>query len=244
MAFRIEARIGAVLALAAGMMHAQAVEVRHKHLRHGGAGRLEVTEDGISFTEAGKGAKHSRAWKYQEIQQLELTADTLRILTYEDQKWKLGLDREYLFDGLPADFAPKVYPDWRSRLDQRFIAAIPEKDLKPLWEIPAKLLATIQGSQGVLKVGEDRIVYETDQPGTSRTWRYSDVENVSSAGRFDLSIQTREHHSSINSGSREFRFQLKRPLDEGRYNDLWRRLNRSAQSDFLRTAAQPQPQLP
>ena len=235
MAFRIETRIGLILVSTALTAGAQSFPVRHAHWHGGGMGDLAVSNDGISFTEAKK-KSHSRAWKYEEIQQLELSAATLRILTYEDQKWKFGRDREYVFDQLPGGFAQTVYPRWRDRLDQRFIAGLADDGVAPLWEIPAKLLGRLEGSQGMLRAGADRIVYRTNQTGQSRTWRFADIENITSAGPFDFGIVTREHHGAWNAGSREFRFQLKKPLREERYNELWRRLNRER-----RTAHHPGP---
>jgi hypothetical protein len=212
----------------------QTVTVRHRHFRHGSPGELRVSADSISFSETGKGSKHSRVWKYQEIQQLELSPDTLRILTYEDQKWKLGRDREYVFDHLPTGFAQSVYEHWRSQLDQRFVADLPDKNEPVLWERPAKLVGTLRGTQGTVRIGTDRIVYDTAAPEASRTWRFTDIQNVASAGPFDLSIVTAEHHGTWNTGSREFRFQLKQPLSEQQFNELWRRLNAIHQSDFIR----------
>ncbi len=242
MEFRIEARIGAILILAAMLAAAQTATARHKHARGNEPGELQVTAEGISFSELGKGQKHSRTWKYEDIQQLELSTSTIQILTYEDQKWVLGRDREYEFIALPPGFSDKVYVAWRDRLDQRFIADLPDKQVRVQWEVPAKLLGTIQGSQGVIRVGEDRIVYQTDKPGQSRTWRLEDINNIASAGPFDLSVVTSEHSGAFNSGSREFRFQLKQPLPEARYNDLWRRLNLSKQAEFVRTSSKTEEQ--
>src|SRR5947209_693912 len=97
MAFRIETAIGAILILTAAQAGAQTAEVTHRHLHKQGAGTLVVTDTGLSYKETGKHAEHSRAWKYEQIQQLELRGDTLRLLTYEDQKWQLGRDRAYEF---------------------------------------------------------------------------------------------------------------------------------------------------
>jgi hypothetical protein len=238
MAFRIETRIGLILFLAAQAAGAQSFPVRHAHWHGGGMGDLAVSNDGISFAEAKKKG-HSRIWKYEEIQQIELSAAALRILTYEDQKWKLGRDREYVFDQLPEGFAQTVYAQWRERLDQRFIAGLPDESVAPAWEIPAKLLGRFEGSQGVLRIGADRIVYEAKQTEQSRTWRFADIENIASAGPFDFSIVTREHHGDWNAGAREFRFQLKRPLAEERYNELWRRLNSPRQSALLQNSLNP-----
>ena len=224
--------------LCAAPLHAQTATVRHQHLRKGAEGELRVTADGVSFTEPGKGKKHSRTWKYSEMQQLELGAGMLRIVTYEDQKWELGRDREYVFDHLPAGFSQAVYPQWRDRLDSRFIADLPDATVQALWQRPAKLLGTIRGSHGMLRVGAGRIVYETPAAEQSRTWRFADIENVASAGPFDLSVVTREHHGVWNAETREFRFQLRQALPEAQFNELWRRLNLSKQSEFINSSMQ------
>jgi hypothetical protein len=235
MAVRIETRIGAILILLAAAASAQTASVRHRHLHGGGSGDLQISEEGISFTEAKKEG-HSRTWKFEDLQQIELSLGTLRILTYEDQKWKLGRDGEYVFDRLPVGFASKAYGQWRDRLDQRFIAGLPDKDVATLWEIPAKMS---RRSQGVLRMSADRIVYQAEKPGQSRTWRFADIENVASAGPFDLSVVTWEKRGVWNSGAREFRFQLKQGLSEARYNDLWRKLSLSRQSEYIQNSMQP-----
>ncbi len=239
MAFRTQTGIGAALFLSLALARAESIQVRHTHLRHGGAGRLEVTASGISFTEEGKHREHSRSWKYEDIQELRLTTETLTVLTYEDQKWKLGRDREYLFDQLPDGFAARIFPEWRARLDQRFVAALPGMAPQVLWEIPAKLFGTIRGAQGRLKVTADGIEFETPEKGASRAWRDADIQSLASAGPFDLSIVTREHHGAVNGSGREFRFQLKQTLEERRYNQLWRRLNHSGEPRLATAYSDP-----
>jgi len=220
MAFRIKTGIIALLMSAQTLA---GVTVVHKHLRHSGTGTLEVTDEGIRFTEEGKFAKHSRTWKYEQIQQLELSDTSLRVLTYEDQRWQAGRDREYLFEQLPKEFVKATYPIWRDQFDQRFIAALADGETTTLVEFPAKLLGMTKGTEGTLLFGEDRVVFRTAKEGESRTWRLSDIDNIASAGPFDFSVVTLEHHGSWNTGTREFRFQLQRPMEEARFNDLWRK---------------------
>ena len=219
MALRSEKRIGAILILSAAMAAAQPLtyQVRLKHLHGGEAGTLTVSADSIAFS------AHSLEWKYADIQQLSLSATELRILTYEDQKWQLGRDREYVFDRLPEEMSKQLYPLFAHTLDQRFVAAVADSDVRPLWKMPAKL----GGSQGVLIAGADRIVYETAAPGKSRTWRFRDIDSIATGGLFDLSITTLERSGWRHSGPKEFHFALKQALHEDRYNDLWRRLNES-----------------
>lgn len=217
MAFRTEAKIGVGIVLLAGAAWAQtgAYPVRHTHLRSGAAGELRIDSQSISFVERGK-PKHSMTWKYEDIQELVLGTNTLRIVSYDDNRWQLGRDRVYLFDGLPAKLAADWYPVFRARLDQRFVAALADERVPADWQIPAKLMEGRGGSQGVVLVNADGVVYKSAKPGESRTWRINDLINVSTSDAFDLTITTHE---------RDFRFQLKQVLPEARYNELWRRVN-------------------
>ncbi|MEQ1883926.1 MAG: hypothetical protein ABL967_02625 [Bryobacteraceae bacterium] len=229
MAFRSEAKhqriVLAGLFLLASVVPAATFDVRHKHARKGAPGTLEFTDALVSFKEPGKKAEHSREWKYEDIQQLTLSSGGLRIITYEDQKWQFGRDREYSFDEIPKEMVFQLYPMLRTKMDQRFSANVADIEVKPLWSLPAKLTQGRGGSQGILTVGEDRIVYEPEK-GASHTWRYDDIDNISTSGPFDFSIVTWErvawHHGSPSA----FRFQLKRALPEERYHELWLRLQR------------------
>lgn len=219
MAFRTEATTGARLVLLLAMAasgFAETYPVHHRHLRHAGAGTLRIDAAGIAFTEPGRQAKHSRQWKYEDIQLLTLGDTTLRIRTYEDQKKQLGRDLVYEFDGLPADVAKTWYPVFTKTLDQRFVAALADLPLTPEWQVPVKLLHGNSGSNGTLLVGKESLVYQSAQAGESRTWRIKDLLNISTSGIFDLSLTTHE---------KDFRFQLKQPLPEARADELWRRVN-------------------
>jgi hypothetical protein len=214
MAFRTETTIGAILILFASAAHAASYQARHKHLHNGAKGTLVIAEDSISWEEG----KHSRQWRYQDIQELVLSPDTLRIVTYTGQRWQMGRDEVFVFDKLAAALSGEWYPKFREKLDQRFVAALADERTAPDWQIPVKLLHGRAGSQGVLLVAKDRIVYKTDASGESRTWRVTDIQNVSSADPFDLTIAAHE---------RDFRFQLKQALTEARYDELWRRVNQA-----------------
>lgn len=229
MALRIETRIGTLLALTLSAIWAQPFsgQVRHRHLHGGATGSLEIDADGIRFTEPGKKAEHSRQWSYAEIQQLSLGAAKLGILTYEDRKWQFGRDREYVFDRLPQDLAERAYPFLARNLDQRLIAELADPGAAALWQINAKLRHGLGGSQGTILISDDRIVYKAMPAGESRTWRLEDIDNIATAGPFDLAITTLEHSGSWRASPTEFRFQLKEPLAEDRYNELWRRIYRA-----------------
>jgi hypothetical protein len=231
MALRSKAQFGALLILALGTHLAAAdpltFQVHHQHLRHGADGTLRVSDDGIAFEEGGKDADHSRQWRFEDIQQLTLSPETLRIKTYEDRRWDFGRDREFVFDRLPKDLAAQLYPIFSRRLDQRFVAALADDQVKVSWEVPAKLLLWRGGSQGSIVVGSGSVIFRADLPQQSRTWRITDIDNVSSSGPFDLTITTFERATTSYASHKDFHFALKRPISEADYNALWTKVNQS-----------------
>ena len=206
------ARLIVLAALAAGLAWSKEIQfnVRHDHLRKGCAGTLTVDETGVRFA-GPKG--HAWSWKYQDIQQLKLAPGSIHLLTYEDNRVLAGTDRAFEFTGKVPD---ELYAFWKDRLDSRFVAEVADPAVEPVWQIPAKHLGRLKGSQGMLEIAGDRIVYKTGSKDDSRTWRLADIQNISTSGPYDLTITTPE---------KEFRFQLKQVLSETRYNDLWRKLN-------------------
>ncbi len=243
MAFRTEKR---AIAFVSGLLLVPALfaqpsfqyKVWHGHSRPphirkaGGFGTLTINDAGVSFQETykqGKAPKHPHAWHwdYQDIQQLKIAPKSLTVLTYRDNKWKLGADREYEFDLVSETTFENAFDFLKGRLDQRFVAALADGPSNVLWEVPVKHLLRFGGDEGVLQVGADAIVYKSAKKNESRTWRYEDIDNISSSGPFQLTLTTFER-AKLDYGSRkEFNFQLKQRLDEARYNDLWLRLNQS-----------------
>ncbi len=220
-------RTGSLIALAlaaAAALPAAAFryEARHDHLYKSGAGTLVIDDNGVSFTEHKK-TSHAWRWPWQDIQQLELSPKALRVLTYIDDKWKLGADRDYRFDLLGKETFAGAYAFLKDRLDQRFVAELPDADVKPLWDVPAKRLTRFGGTQGTLVVAADRIVWR-GRNGDSRTWRYADIDNLSTSGPFQLTLTTFERARLDYGNRKNFNFQLKQPLKEDRYDDLWRRV--------------------
>jgi Outer membrane efflux protein len=88
---------------------------------------------------------------------------------------------------------------------------IADPDVPTLAEFPAKLAGFTKGVEGTLLFGEDRIVFRAAKPGESRTWRFSDIDNIASAGPFDFSVVTLEHHGAWNTGTRDFAFSCSVP---------------------------------
>ena len=170
-------------------------------------GTLKVDETGISYA----GAKAtSFSWKYQDIQRLTVSPNRITVLTYQDNRYLLGADRNYDFTGeIPAK---ELYALLSPLLDQRFVAAVAQPPGDILFAIAAKHVRRITGTEGTISFGSGFIVYDTPTKDDSRTWRYQDIQSISSASPFELTVTTFEQ---------SYNFQLKSPLPESRYNVLW-----------------------
>jgi len=210
-----------VLALAAPACMGFELPARHDHWRRGCAGILKIDADGVSFKEvSNKKTEHNWKWGWADIQQFEIGDGRLvRVLSYRDRRLLAGKDQPFDFtlDGKP-DLTP-VYALLRGVLDQRFIVRLADMSGKPQWQLPVKRLGAVRGTEGVLAVFADRVVYKTKTPLASRTWRDSDIDNISSAGPFQLTVVTPEHDGT-------FEFQLRQRLEREQYEALWLRLNR------------------
>jgi hypothetical protein len=198
----------------------------------GNIGALFITSSGILFQQRNPGVKlpkHSNQWfwDYRDIQQLKIEPRSLTVLTYNSDKWKLGADRQYQFDLVSEQTFQEAYAFLEQHLDQRFVAGLAERLPDLLWEIPVKHLLRFGGDEGVLRIGTDMVVYSSEKAGESRTWRYEDIENISSSGPFQLTVTTFEKAAAHYGDLKGFNFALKQQLDEAHYNDLWLRLNQS-----------------
>src|SRR5215469_8865477 len=231
MALRTEKTTLAIVSALVWLTPASFAQEFRYPVRHGKhSGTLSVSNSGLSF----EGAHQTFDWPFQEIHQLKLGPKSLTVLTYQNNRWKMGAERQYKFD-LEFGDTQNVYPFLKNRLDQRFVAVFAEPEENLLWEIPVKHLLRFSGSDGVLRVGMDAIVFSSESTAQSRTWRFQDISNVSSAGPFQMTITTFERAAAHFGNLKDFNFELKEPLDEARFNALWLQLNQAKGLEVLRS---------
>jgi hypothetical protein len=128
-------------------------------------------------------------------------------------KWLAGRDRAFVFSGKDLDSS---YPTFREHLPRRFVPEVALNLHGALTTVAAKRIEGRSGFEGVLKFGEDLLVFQSEGPRGSHTWNLDEVENISSSDPLELTI------ASLGT---DYRLQLKQPLPEGVYNALWRKLN-------------------
>lgn len=173
-------------------------------------GTITVDDRSISFQGA---KKDSWRWSYPDIDELKLGEHSILVTA----------GRTYEFRG---DIPATLYDWWKDRLDQRFVAELADRAVQPEWRIGVKHRIRRTSADGTLEFGRDRIVFASGRPDDSRTWRFSDIENISSSGPFELTIVTFERARFDYGDRKQFNFRLKEALSEDRYNELWREINR------------------
>jgi len=173
------------------------------------SGTMTVDERAISFQGV---KKDSWRWNYPDIDELKLGEHSVRVTA----------GRTYEFRG---DVPAAVYTLWKDRLDQRFVAELADRGVQPDWRIGVKHRIRRTSAEGILEFCRDHIVFAGARPDDSRTWRISDIENISSSGPFELTIVTFERARLDYGDRKQFNFRLKEVLSEAKYNELWLKIN-------------------
>jgi hypothetical protein len=190
-----------------------------------GGGELIITPEAMEFRAAGK-EQNSRRWLYRDIQHLDrISPNELVILSYEDQKWQLGRDREFRFVLTEGQITNALFETLRSRLGKPSTDRVVGEEQNPLYEIAVKHLHTFGGCEGRLVFTRDAVTYQTDHAKDAREWRLdSEIESVWSQGPFRLDIHVHENNRREFSATRVYQFALKQRLDNGFYSSLKKRL--------------------
>lgn len=188
-------------------------------------GILNVNNAGIEYKSDAEKKPH--LWTFRDIQQLTLEPPYFEILTYEDQKWKLGKDRIYRFKILEGSIDARLSDFLRQRTTGTFVTAIVrETSEEPEYRVTVKHRLVLGGSEGILEVYDDRVVYRSQSSRDSRVWTYRQIESFAfpSAREFELLTDEKE----FGGPTRTFHFQLKEPLPESAYDFLWVRIHGSS----------------
>jgi len=204
-------------------------EAQHGHTLGSCRGTLVFDDTELRY----ESREHSFQWPYSGVQELKLLdAGRVRVLTYEDRgKLLLGTDRAFHFhvEG-PLEPAARMLAE---KLDQRLVVGFATRPETVLAEFPVKHVRTLRGEDGKLAFGEDLVSFIAESSGESRTWRYSDIESISTTGPFRLTLTTFERQRGQYGNRRQFNFQLKRAISEETFNRLWRRVHRDNDLELL-----------
>src|SRR5574341_22248 len=194
----------------------------HEHTFRSCRGKLIITPEKIEYQTDHKG--HSRTWLYTDLQQIKVESPKeLELVSYEDQKWRAGLDRTFKFKLLEGEITSEISALLVGRAARPVVTSVrPTDEGAPTFEVPVKHLHRFGGCLGTLKIYPDRVVYEAkDEPEDSRFWRYRDIRSFSQSDRYRFEIATFEDKFG---GPKAYNFQLREELPTGAYEYVWARV--------------------
>ena len=221
------------LLLVSSVLQAQEVQfpVRHDRLLRDRIGELIFGETGIEYRTKDNG--DARTWKYEDIQQLGLLGPKeLTIITYEDSKWKLGKDLFYRFTITTGEITPALWTQLQAKLKRPLVSALIPPDIASKFTIPVKHLRGFGGTQGMLEIGDEYLIYKTTVPKDSRIWRYRDISSVGTTGPYQMRITSIDRTDTESGSERNFVFSLKERLVPEAYDFIWWKINGPQISSF------------
>lgn len=212
-------------------------------------GTLTLDSEGLRFSPARdkNGKPKALALGWNQIQQLTLTESSLEIVTYQDVLWQVGRDRQFRFQrdkSAGGNSFAKATESLRERLGSRLVIALgspADPGAVARWRIPAKRLGLLRGVEGSLVFLPGELFFQTEKPGESRRWSLSDIQTIAQTNPYSLTLTAPERALTDQGGFRSFSFQLKQPLGEAQYQELWRAVERAhgARLRFRHNAIRP-----
>ncbi len=234
----------------------QTYKVVHDHALGKGRGELHITDTGIDFEgESEDERRHSRTWRDEEIKRLSVSRGELRVTVYEAARIPIiprkapftdgkaissGAEHDYLFRLTDEEITPEVVSALLSRFKRPIETSVIPNDAtaagKLLFEIPVFHRHRVGGRSGVLRVYEHYVVFNAEASGDSRFWRYPDIRDIGQLGRYKFEIATYEGQFGVDGKS--YVFDLKRPITEAEYEQLWVKVYQQERQTNIRHAGQ------
>ncbi len=228
-------------------------KVAHDHRIGKGDGELRITDTGIEYRGANEDeARHNGVWRDDDIKRLELSKTNLHVFTYEATQFPLiprntpkiregrsvrfGAEREHEFSLVEGEITPEVVRTLLARFKRPISSSVLPNDTEEsghlIFEIPVFHRQRAGGASGTLRVYEDYVAFNSEREGHSRYWRYDDIRDIGSLGRYKFEIATSE--GQFGTDGRSYIFDLKRPMTSGEYDQLWAKIYEREQTLRLR----------
>jgi hypothetical protein len=213
---------------AAANARAQTFQVEHDHLLRSCKGKLVFGDANVEFISEKK--EHSRAWKYEDIQQLALDPGRISILTYDSRKIELGADQAFNFKLTSGTLGEEFRQEIEKKLTRPIVSSSLPERIRVRFSIPARHRLFLSSSQGVLEFGDECVLYRSKKPIDSRVWRYAELLSIGSTGPFQLRIGALQKTGGEYGEEKNYVFDLKRRLLPEEYDFIWEKINRSKTS--------------
>lgn len=194
---------------------------RLRHIARREKGNLSIGAEGIEFR---SDKEHTMTLPYVEVQSFLVSSHSLTIETYQSRKKHLPGVERYRFD-LAETVPPEVAAKLAKEVKRPSQNSVPDQEAQGT-AIPAHHRTVRGGTNGTLRFHDGGIDYVTAVAGDSRSWRWSDLQTLSSPDPYRLLV----------FGYRDtYTFDLKEMLPQPLYYRLVDALDRHNAAESART---------
>jgi hypothetical protein len=182
------------------------------------SGDLHIDAEGVTFRSSD--GKTTIAIAMKDLREADVAdPHSLRFETYEVQKWRPIMRREYTFRTQSDAPVEELAPFLAARVHRPVIG---HYEVASRFQVPAFHRRLRTGTNGMLQIGEDSIQFVSDKPVDSRTWLYRDIETIGKPDAYRFRVTTNRE---------TYVLELKSELPEAAYQFAWSKvynLERSA----------------
>jgi hypothetical protein len=182
------------------------------------SGDLHIDAEGVTFRSSD--GKTTIVIAMKDLREADVADPrALRFETYDVQKWRPTMRREYTFRAQPDAPVEELAPFLAARVHRPVIG---HYEVASRFQVPAFHRRLRTGTNGTLQIGEDSIQFVSDKMADSRTWLYRDIETIGRPDSFRFRVTTNRE---------SYILELKADLPEAAYQFAWSKvynLERSA----------------
>jgi len=191
------------------------LEVSRSRVPRDQPGTLHIDSQGVTFQS--RDGKTRITISLRDLREVDVAdPHALRFETYEVSKWKPIERREYKFRAQPDAPVEDLARFLTGRVHRPVVGHYAQGSQ---FKIAAYHRRTLQGTSGLLEIGESAIQFVSDKPADSRTWLYRDIETIGRPDSFRFRVTTNRE---------TYVLELKEDLPEAAYNFAWSRVYRVA----------------
>jgi hypothetical protein len=172
------------------------------------SGDLHIDAEGVTFRSSD--GKTTIAIAMKDLREADVAdPHSLRFETYEVQKWRPIMRREYTFRTQSDAPVEELAPFLAARVHRPVIG---HYEVASRFQVPAFHRRLRTGTNGMLQIGEDSIQFVSDKPVDSRTWLYRDIETIGKPDAYRFRVTTNRE---------TYVLELKSELPEAAYQFAW-----------------------
>jgi hypothetical protein len=187
------------------------LEVSRSRIPKDQPGTLHIDSQGITFQS--RDGKIQITISLRDLREVDMADPrAIRFETYEVSKWKPIERREYTFRAQIDAPVEELTRFLSERVRRPVVGHYPEGSR---FQIAAFHRRTLNGTSGILEIGEDSIQFVSERPTDSRTWLYRNIETIGRPDSFRFRVTTNRE---------TYVLELKEDLPEAAYEFAWSKI--------------------